>query len=1036
MKKSSIIDWALENRQVVFLLAGVLFVAGIFALNEMPKQEMPEFTIRQGLVVGVYPGASSLTIEEQLTKPLERYLFTFTEVNREKTHSKSENGMAYIFVELADNINDKNVVWSKIKHGLNLFKSSSLPSEVLAVIANDNFGDVASVLISLESEDKTYRELDGYCDLLEDRLRTISSVTNARRYGSQKEQISIYVDNDKLSVYGIGSKMLMANLLAQGLNISGSDIENSRMTAPIHIADSYKSEYEIAEQIIYADPMGNLVRVKDIGRVQREYPKAGSYITTNGKRCVILSVEAQHDVNIIPFGKAVNHALAEFQNELPESVHIERIVDQPKLVGESISTFLRELLMAIAAVILVTMLLLPFRVALVAATSIPISISITLAILYMLGIPLNMLTLAALVAVLGMVVDNSVVIVDCYIDKLDHGVSRKEAAVASAKDYLKSIFSATLAISITFIPFLFTVKGIIYDFLEFFPWTVSIALGVSLLVAILVIPPMQYLFIRKGLKQVKEERLASGKKVRKTTLDYIQSGYEKLLKRVFRFPKTAIATALASVAAAVLIFLNLPMRMMPVAERDQLAVEFYLPQGSPLEATAAICDSMEHILRADPRVKSITAFVGESSPRFHIVYAPKMPSKAYGQFIVNTISNHATEELLDEYTDKYAFYFPEAYVKFKQLDFNAMEAPVEVRLVGDDFEELKQQAERLTSYFNTQDEYLFVRTSFGDMLAGANIEINAAEAGRLGIQKPLISMGLAAGLTGSSISTLWEGDYAMPVCILPENRQPNFDDIQDVMVSGVMGASVPLRQIASATPDWNEGRITHRNGRRTLTVQADLRSRANVSAVYEKLYRFMDEQIIPSLPATVRYEYGGSPEHEQEILSPVLQALIISMVIIFLILVFHFRRLNRALLVMSSSLLSFFGAAFGVWVLGIDFSMTAMLGIVGLVGIIVRNGIIMFDYVEILRTEQNMSVRDACFEAGCRRLRPIFLTSAAASMGVLPMVVSKSLMWSPMGTVILFGTLFAMVFVVTALPVAYWLLFGKEDDGKQLATNN
>jgi multidrug efflux pump subunit AcrB len=181
---------------------------------------------------------------------------------------------------------------------------------------------------------------------------------------------------------------------------------------------------------------------------------------------------------------------------------------------------------------------------------------------------------------------------------------------------------------------------------------------------------------------------------------------------------------------------------------------------------------MEHILRADPRVKSITAFVGEGSSRFHIVYAPKMPSKAYGQFIVNTISNHATEELLDEYTDKFAFYFPEAYVKFKQLDFNAGDAPVEVRLIGDDFEELKQQAGKLTDFLNAQDECLFVRTSFGDMLAGANIEINAAEAGRLGIQKPMVSMGLASGLTGSSISTLWEGDYAMPVCILPKNPFP------------------------------------------------------------------------------------------------------------------------------------------------------------------------------------------------------------------------------------------------------------------------
>jgi multidrug efflux pump subunit AcrB len=1024
-ERKNIIDWALANRQTVYLLVGALFVAGIYSLIEMPKQEMPEFVIRQGVVVGVYPGAHSLDVEQQLTKPLEQYLFTFSEVNRKKTHSKSQDGMAYIFVELADHVKEKNIVWSKIKHGINLFKQSSLPSGVLAVIANDNFGDVASVLITLESADKTYREMDGYLDLLEDRLRTIPSVANARRYGSQKEQITIYVDNERLNAYGIGTKMLMANLFAQGFSLSGSTLENEQMVAPIHIADSYQTENAIAEQIIYSDPDGNVVRVRDIARVVREYPEADSYITANGKRCVMMSVEVQHDANILTFGREVNRTLETFQDELPESVHIERIVDQPKLVGESVNTFLKELLMAIMAVVLVTMLLLPFRVAAVAATSIPISVAITLAILYVCGIPLNMLTLAALIGVMGMIVDNSVVIVDSYIDKLDRGEGRWEASVGSAREYFKSIFSATLAISITFFPFLFTVEGTTYDFLEHFPWAISITLGVSLLVAMLVIPVIQYAVIRKGLMQRKEERRRAGKRVRRTMLDYIQTGYERLLSTVFRYPKTTVAMAFAGVVAGIFIFVSLPQRMMPVAERDQFAVEISLSQGSPLEATAAVCDSMEHILRRDPRVKSVTAFVGESSPRFHIVYAPNMPSKAAGQFIVNTVSNRATEELLDEYTDRYAFYFPEAYVRFKQLDFQAVEAPVEVRLTGDDIALLKQQGEKLTDYLASLDECLRVHTSFGEPFAGVKIELNPVEAGRLGIHKAMVSTGIALGLTGSNITTLWEGDYAMPVHIRPENTKPGFDDIGDVAISGMFGASVPLRQVATVTPDWNEGQITHRNGRRTLTVLADVKREARVNEVYKKLYEFMDTQFVAQLPDGVEFEYGGQPEVEAETLVPILKALAVSLVIIFLILVFHCRRLNRALLIMSSSLLAIFGAAFGVWVLGIDFSMTAMLGIVGLVGIIVRNGIIMFDYAEQLRTERGMSVDEASFEAGKRRMRPIFLTSAAASMGVLPMVMSQSLMWSPMGAIILFGTLFSMIFVVTVMPVAYRMVFSK-----------
>jgi multidrug efflux pump subunit AcrB len=918
--------------------------------------------------------------------------------------------MAFVFVELSDAVKVKIVVWSKIKHGLDLFKPS-LPTGVMAVIANDNFGDVSSLLITLEADDKTYRELDGYADELEDRLRCVDDVANVHRFGSQKEQITLYVDNDKLNAYGVGQKFLMLNLFTQSFTTSSGAIDNDSMSAPIHVAPSYRSEQDIADQIIFADPQGNVVRVKDIARVAREYPAPDSYITNNGKRCILLSVEVRHDANIIEFGKEVDGVLTAFQRELPESVNINRVVDQPKIVGKSINTFLRELLMAIVAVILVTMLLLPFRVAVVAATSIPISIAISLALMFLAGIPLNMITLAALIVVLGMIVDNSVVIVDSYIDKLDHDVPRWEASVSSAGEYFKSIFSATLAISITFVPFLITATGTTYDFLEHFPWTVCITLSVSLIVAIMVIPVLQYLMIRRGLKE--------GKSI----LTYVQSGYEWLLQKAFTFPKTTVGIALASVGVAIAIIVALPIRMMPIAERDQFAVEIYLPQGSPLNKTAAVCDSMETILHADPRVKSVTAFVGESSPRFHMVYAPNMPSKAYGQFIVNTVSDRATEELLDEYTTRYAFYFPEAYVRFKQLDFQAVDAPVEVRFVGDNLNVLKEQGEKLSAYLNSLDECLWVRTNFEEMLPGVRIELDAVEAGRLGVSKAGAELAIASGLTGMNIATLWEDGYAMPVRIQPEVGKPKFGDLADVEVSGLLGASTPLRQIAGITPEWTQGQIAHRNGLRTLTVLADLKRGENVNAVFKKIHAFVDTELTPQSNSGVRIEYGGLPEMEMETFIPLLKALGIAVVIIFLILVFHCSRLNVATLVLSSAALSLFGAAFGVWVMGIDFSVTAMLGIVSLFGIIVRNGIIMFDYIATLRQTQNMPVRQAAVEAGKRRMRPIFLTSAAASMGVLPMIISNSPMWSPLGTVVFFGTMISMIFVVTVLPVAYWLVF-------------
>jgi multidrug efflux pump subunit AcrB len=678
------------------------------------------------------------------------------------------------------------------------------------------------------------------------------------------------------------------------------------------------------------------------------------------------------------------------------------------------------------------MLLLPFRVAAVAATSIPITVAITLTVFNFVGLPLNMVTLVALIVVLGMIVDNSIVIVDSYIDKLDSGKDRWESAIYSAQEYFKSILSATLAIGVTFFPLILTTKGAMSDMLQHFPWAISIALFISLAVAMLVIPIMQYLLIKKGLhSDVTGKGAHTGVPLRHSILDYVQSAYEWLLAKVFAFPKTTIAIALASVVVGGWLFANLPQRMMPIAERDQFAVEIYLPKGSPLEKTAAIADSMSTILRTDARVKSVSAFIGTSSPRFHVSYAPNMPSKAYGQFIVNTVSNKATEQMLDEYSDRYAYYFPEAYVRFKQLDFQAVDAAIDVRLIGNDMATLKQQAEKISTYLQTLDECTFVRTSFDAPTPGIKIELNPTEAGRLGINKTLVSLGISSGLTGMKISDLWEGNYAVPVVIEPDGRgvacnAPTgniLSDLENVQISGLLGAAVPLRQIANITPEWNESVITHRNGLRTLSVLADVRRFAYDNKVFEKVRRFVDTEIIPQLPENMTLKYGGAVELEEEVMTPMMTAMLIAFVIMFFILVFHFRKIKLAVIIMSSAALSIFGAAFGVWILGIDFSSFAILGIIGLAGIIVRNGIIMFDYIDFLRFKKGENVRTAAFNAGKRRMRPIFLTSACASMGVLPMIISANPMWAGMAGIIFFGTLISMVLIVTVMPVVYWLLY-------------
>ena len=395
--------WPLEHYSISLLIVGILFVMGIYGMYIMPKDEFPHATIRQGVVVAVYPGATSEEVEQQVARPLERYLFTYGEVNRVKTTTQSQNGMCIVMVKLNDDVNNKDEVWSKIKHGLNGFKAQ-LPSGVLAIVVNDDFGNTSALLIAIESDQRSYRELKQYSDDLSDRLRRIPSVANVKLFGEQKEQISLYIDRQRLQAYGIGQQMLFSRLQAQGITTMSGSISDDDQQIPIHVEAQENSEEEIANQIIFSDPVtGKVARVRDVARVVREYEPMSSRIEQDGHPCVLLSMEMTPGNNVVQYGQQVDQVLNDFrQNELPEDVKVTRIADKPKVVVKSVSDFLRDLLISMAIIILVMMVLFPIRSAIVAAITIPLSTFVSVAVMYMMGIELNIVTLAALIVVLGM----------------------------------------------------------------------------------------------------------------------------------------------------------------------------------------------------------------------------------------------------------------------------------------------------------------------------------------------------------------------------------------------------------------------------------------------------------------------------------------------------------------------------------------------------------------------------------------------------------------------------------------------------------
>ena len=1023
--------WPLEHYSITLLIVAILFGMGIYGMYTMPKDEFPHATIRQGVVVAVYPGATSEEIEQQVARPLERYLFTFGEVNRVKTTTTSQNGMCIVMVKLNDDVNNKDEVWSKVKHGLNGFKSQ-LPSGVLAIVVNDDFGNTSALLIAIESDQRSYRELKQYSDDLSDRLRRIPSVANVKLFGEQKEQISLYIDRQRLQAYGIGQQMLFSRLQSQGITTMSGNISDDDQQIPIHVEAMENSEEEIANLIIFSDPTtGKVARVRDVAVVKREYEPMSSRIEQDGHPCLLLSMEMTPGNNVVQYGKEVDQVLDAFRtSELPENVKVTRIADKPKVVAMSVSDFLRDLLISMAIIILVMMVLFPLRSAIVSAITIPLSTFVSVAIMYMAGIELNIVTLAALIVVLGMIVDNSIVVIDGYLEYLGKGYKPHDAAIESARQYFMPMMLATICICAIFYPFLITMKGVFHDALRDFPITITINLMVSLLLAVTVIPFLEILIIKPG--KVKTDGNAITKWVQKT--------YNKVLDWTFRHPWLTIGCGIVVIMLSSLIAPTLKIRLFPYADRDQFAVEIFLPDGKGLAETELIADSVQHVLEKDERISSITGFIGCSSPRFMDAYAPQMAGKNYAQFIVNTKSDKATLELLAKYQPQLSEAFPNAYVKFKRLDYLEVNE-LEYRFYGDNIDSLHVVAERLMDRMREMPELEWVHTDYFQPYPIINVELDPVASTQLGITRSSAQLTLSATSSDLRVGQIWEGNYELPI-VVKDDADMTFSDIANIGISSptsiISGGinqtntTVPLRQIAEVSPKWSESRILHRGGERCITVTGQFAQGVYTAPVEKEIARIMNEDIV--LPQGVRTEVGGEIEYGDEALPQIIGGIAIAMIIVFFFLLFNFKKYGITLICMAALGLMTPGALIGLGLMNRALGLTSIFGLITLMGIIMRNEILIFEHaIDLIKQyvaehgdwtvdkkAYNKAVRQAAYDAGKRRMVPIFLTTATTAVGVVPMIIAQSSFWMPVGVTIFAGGIGTLIMVVTMLPVIYW----------------
>ena len=1005
---------SLKYPQVTISILLLCFLAGVLSLIYMPRREDPNFQVRIAQIVAFYPGASSLQVEEQVTKKLEQYLFQHSEVRKEKTISTTRDGIVIITVWIHDDIENVDVFWSKLNHELMVLKAVALPQGVQGPILNFDFGDTEALIIGIEMEHPDYAQLREYVTKLEDHLKTIPEVSKIKRVGEQKEQIVIETNSARLDQYGISLAKVMQVLQSQNTIGPTGDVRTPDAKIVLYGQGYYKTEADIADQIIGTAKTGQVVHLRDVTRIVRRYEEPTSRVSVNGKNTVLLAVQMHEGYNIVEFGKTVDRKVAETQKLYPSGVKLVMIANQPKIVDKNVSQFIHEFFIAIFAVIAVIVLLLPFRVATVAMMAIPMTVAVTFALMRVIGLELHQVSLASMITVLGMVVDDAVVVADNYVELLDNGVDRYTAAWKSATELVVPILTATLTIIAAFLP-LVILTGMVKEFIIALPLTVTIALSSSFIVAMFLTPILCYTFIKKGLHNQADE--PSQRKQKISVLSLMQVGYDKTITWCMAHSRLTIAACLSTLILAVLLFQIVPQKFFPAAERNQFAVDLWMPTGTKLAKTEQTILKVEDIVKNDKRVVSYATFIGTSSPRFYYNFTPEPPVENFAQIVVNTHTDREADLLHQEINARIRNAVPEGTVQARLMQQGKPSATsVEIRISGEDLTTIKSIGREVYGLLQETHKTNFIRNDFKEDYYGVAIKLKDS-AERLGFTTTSVARTVYGGFTGAPVSTLYEGNKPVDIVLrLDDQNRRNFDDLKNMyLTSPVTGAAVPLRQIATLDPEWHTGRIIHRNGLRTLTVQCEPIDGILASQLVKEIKPALFHL---ALPPGYKIELGGEYENQIETFMEMSMAFGLSVLLIFLVLLFQFRNLKETGMVMLTIPLSMFGGLLGILVTGNTFGFTAFVGLISLSGLVVRNAIILLDHANEL-VERGLSIPEAALEAGKRRLRPIFLTASAAAIGVIPMIFSGSQLWSPLASVIAVGIMLAMVISLVLVPVLY-----------------
>lgn len=1013
MKKFNLADWALRHKSIIYYFIAVLLTFGIFSFTHMGRMEDPDFTMRT-MVVGVsWPGASPQQMSDQVTDKLEEKLRDLPGVDY--TKSFTDGSKSVIYINLKEDLPSNKIrpAWEEARNMIN-DEWKSLPSGVQGPSINDRFDDVYGTIYALSGDEFSYEEKRQQAEDLKRQLLSVPNVKKITLIGVQEKSLDVTINKEKLASYQVSTQQLLTALKQQSAMVPAGMVNTDTNNVYLRINGVFDSVDAVKNMPIRIN--NQTIRLGDIADVTMTYKDPSSpQFYYEGKPAIGIAISMDAGANNIEFGNAIDTKLKELKTTIPAGLNLDQVSNQPHIVKESIGDFSQSLFEAIAIVLLVSFASLGIRTGIVVALTIPVVVSTTFILMYENGIYLHKVSLGALILALGLLVDDAIIVVEMMSVKLEEGFNHWRAATFAYESTAFPMLSGTLITCAGFLP-LALAEGMVAEFTKSLSIVVFMALILSWIASVLVSPVLGYKIIENKAEKPESEWTRRDHIMhRLKTVFYAR--FESLLHWALGHHKAVLLLTLGAFILSLLSFPLIKQEFFPSSTRSEIIVSMQFPQSSSIDYTQNQAKSLDALLKDNEHIDHFTTYVGEGSPRFVLTLEPELPRANFMQTIIVTKSLEDRDALFKDLQDQLNDQYPSALINMQFVQIGPpSKYPVMLRVSGPDASEVKTIANDVKAKMQEDKDLHNIAFDWPDTEPVAQIHIDPDKARMLGINSYAVSLHLQSLLSGTKSGEYYEGNQTIPVTFrLSGNENHNLAALSSLPIQTGNGSYVPLSQIATISMSQEEGIIWHRNMMPTISIHANVGpgvlGNAKTKEIYNKLAEYRQD-----LPTGYIIDLDGSAEKSVTAVQKLLVPMPIMLFAIMTILMFQLKRIALMFMALFTAPLGLIGVVLALNITRTPLGFMAILGIIALSGMIIRNSIILLDQIEIHRAE-GQSAREAIINSATLRFRPIMLTAIAAILGMIPLM--GSVFWSPLAIAFSGGLLVATILTLIVLPVMY-----------------